>query len=111
VKTKWTCHLLAPIWGLAVHDRVRTPAPVTEPTAASESDKLDERGLIPADGHDSDTFDEAFYRHFEHPAVHDSAKKRLDMVGLLAQCRPGNVTSSLDVDSGTLRYRHTPAFP
>jgi amino acid adenylation domain-containing protein len=67
-------------------------------------DELDERGLIPAEGRDSDTFDEAFYRHFEHPTVHDSVKKRLEMVGLLARCRPGNVTSSLDVGSGTLRY-------
>jgi SAM-dependent methyltransferase len=80
----------------------------TRPAPASRLlrivDELNGRGLIPADGHDSGAFNEAFYRHFEHSTVQDSAKKRLEMVQLLATCSPDTVTSSLDVGSGTLRY-------
>ncbi|MEV0318574.1 methyltransferase domain-containing protein [Streptomyces sp. NPDC050658] len=66
---------------------------------------LDARGLLETSDSRITAYDALFYVQFDHTGVHDSAKKRLELVQLLtAVGDPSAVATSLDVGSGTLRY-------
>ncbi|MYT78944.1 Ubiquinone/menaquinone biosynthesis C-methylase UbiE [Streptomyces sp. MnatMP-M77] len=66
---------------------------------------LEARGLLGRTDSRIESYDATFYVQFDHTGVHDSVKKRLEMVQLLTAVEdPGAVAASLDVGSGTLRY-------
>ncbi|MGC5365558.1 methyltransferase domain-containing protein [Streptomyces sp. DT24] len=66
---------------------------------------LEARGLLERTDSRIDAYDATFYVQFDHTGVHDSAKKRLEMVQLLTAVGDTRaVATSLDVGSGTLRY-------
>ena len=81
--------------------RSRSPAG----SAAALVRDLEARGLLGRTDSRIEAYDATFYVQFDHTGVHDSAKKRLEMVQLLtAVGDTGAVATSLDVGSGTLRY-------
>ncbi|MFD4475654.1 methyltransferase domain-containing protein [Streptomyces sp. NPDC058471] len=66
---------------------------------------LEARGLLGNSDSRLAAYDALFYVQFDHTGVHDSAKKRMELVQLLTAVGDlSAVATSLDVGSGTLRY-------
>ncbi|MFI5798218.1 methyltransferase domain-containing protein [Streptomyces sp. NPDC051677] len=102
-------------WQRHEHSRNRlgSTAPASGPKPRSTPDSpaaalvrdLQARGLLGRTDSRIDAYDATFYVQFDHTGVHDSAKKRLEMVQLLTAVGDVRaVATSLDVGSGTLRY-------
>ncbi|NIY63845.1 methyltransferase domain-containing protein [Streptomyces malaysiensis] len=83
---------------------VTSPPLVSSPSATLVRD-LEARGLLGNSDSRIEAYDAFFYVQFDHTGVHDSAKKRLELVQLLTAIGDVSaVATSLDVGSGTLRY-------
>ncbi|MEU4995760.1 class I SAM-dependent methyltransferase [Streptomyces sp. NPDC021622] len=66
---------------------------------------LEARGLLGNSDSRIAAYDALFYVQFDHTGLHDSVKKRLELVQLLTAVGDVSaVRTSLDVGSGTLRY-------
>ncbi|MER5254181.1 MULTISPECIES: class I SAM-dependent methyltransferase [unclassified Streptomyces] len=91
-----------------LHEDSRSCAGPAVPSSALVRD-LEARGLLGNSDSRIAAYDALFYVQFDHTGLHDSIKKRLELVQLLTAVGDavGDVTAvatSLDVGSGTLRY-------
>ncbi|MFC8124241.1 methyltransferase domain-containing protein [Streptomyces sp. NPDC057302] len=89
-------------WKLCEDSRARAGA--RAPSSALVRD-LEARGLLGTSDSRIAAYDALFYVQFDHTGLHDSVKKRLELLQLLTAVGDvPAVATSLDVGSGTLRY-------
>jgi SAM-dependent methyltransferase len=101
-------------WKHHEYCRTRTDSPPTAPDAVRQDSSpspsilvrdMEARGLLGNSDSRIAAYDALFYVQFDHTGLHDSAKKRLELVQLLTAIGDVSaVATSLDVGSGTLRY-------
>ncbi|MGW7256496.1 methyltransferase domain-containing protein [Streptomyces sp. NPDC054834] len=96
-------------WKRHEDSRIRAGSPAPDAVRPHGSSALvrdlETRGLLGDSNSRIEAYDALFYVQFDHTGVHDSAKKRLELVQLLTAIgEVSAVATSLDVGSGTMRY-------